>query len=230
MSNYVLDHAFHVEEANGIERHRLVAIGDQAGGCKYPAVENAPAAIGITTHSQTRQNKAIAARMAGIAPCEAAGAIAAGSPVAATGTEGKIKRAIGATTTTGSAGSGNALNYVMRVPGMAGNGFELLLTTGANGSPLSHAVNGRNIIVTLATDGGGTILTTAAQIVSYIAQDSELSRLIEASHAAGSSGSGLIDIDSEGTFAGGEEGVNIVGIALQTAQAGGDVIDVLLTL
>ncbi|MCB2154884.1 DUF2190 family protein [bacterium] len=230
MSNYVLDRGFNVEEANGIAAHRVVVIGDVWGGCKYPVADNAGGVLGITTHAQTRQNKSVGVRMIGIAPCEASGAIPAGSPVAVFGSEGKIKKASGATMTLGSVGSDNAVQFAFRTPGMVGNSFQIRLVEGSVGSELAAAISGTSVDVTLASDGGGTILTTAAALIEFFNAHADLSRFIVASSVTGSAGTGLMAIDDEGVFADGQEGVNVLGTALQTAAADGDIVDVLLTL
>lgn len=230
MSNYVLDRSFEVEESGGVARHRVVVIGEGPGGCRYPGGPNAAGVLGVTTHGQSRQHKTVGVRMLGLVPCEASAPISAGQPVAVADATGKIKEATGATMTLGSVGTNSAVLFQFRTPGMVGDGFQIHLTQGANGSPLSHLINGVHVYVTLATDGGGTVTTTAADLIAYIAAAEDLSRFLQAFHVDGSNGTGLMEVDDEGAFGGGHEGLNVLGIALQAASADGDVIDVFLTL
>ena len=69
----------------------MVVQGTNAGECKLPAAANEAKILGVTVQSQSRQNKSVAVRKAGIAEVIAAGAITVGSPVNIAGSTGKAK-------------------------------------------------------------------------------------------------------------------------------------------
>lgn len=91
MAHYILDKAYKVAEAAGVEAYRAVAYGTSAGECMYPAATNADSILGVTTHSQSLQNQNVSVRKAGIARVTAAGAIAIGNAVRVAGTGGKVE-------------------------------------------------------------------------------------------------------------------------------------------
>lgn len=91
MSHYILDKAYKVTDASGVEAARVVVQGTNAGECALPGAANAGAILGVTTHAQSLQNQNVSVRKAGIARVEAAGAIPVGSAVNISGTSGKVK-------------------------------------------------------------------------------------------------------------------------------------------
>lgn len=91
MTSYILDKAYAIDEANGVEAYRAVVQGTNAGEAKLPAAANAGKLLGVTVHSQSRKAGHVAVRKAGIARVVAAGAIAVGAPVNINGTAGKVK-------------------------------------------------------------------------------------------------------------------------------------------
>jgi hypothetical protein len=227
MSGYVLDLAYRVEEAGGVARYRAVtAVGEDA--CEYPAGANAPSILGITTHAQLREGKGVTVRRLGIAPCEAAGAIAAGARVCVADNEGRVKQAPSATISFGSSGANNAVVVAWRRGGLEGS--AMTLTTQAEGADaaLSHAFDGASLVVSLATDNEENAVTTAAELVAYLNTNAELAALVSATPGAGSNGSGVV-LSGTWKFTGGHAGANVIGIAQQAATEAGDVVDVLLT-
>jgi hypothetical protein len=90
MAHYILDKAYTITEAEGVEACRVVVQGTNAGEAKLPAADNADAILGVTVHAQANQNHNVAVRKAGIARVVAAGSIGVGAPVNADD-EGKVK-------------------------------------------------------------------------------------------------------------------------------------------
>ena len=91
MPSYILDKAYKVTDANGVDANLVVVQGTNAGECALPGAANAGAILGVTMHSQSLQNKNVSVRKAGIASVVAAGAISVGVPVDVAGTSGKVK-------------------------------------------------------------------------------------------------------------------------------------------
>lgn len=91
MPSYILDKAYKVTDANGVDANLVVVQGTNAGECALPGAANAGAILGVTMHSQSLQNKNVSVRKAGIASVVAAGAISVGVPVNIAGTSGKVK-------------------------------------------------------------------------------------------------------------------------------------------
>lgn len=91
MPSYILDKAYKVTDANGVDANLVVVQGTNAGECALPGAANAGAILGVTVHSQSLQNKNVSVRKAGIASVVAAGAISVGAPVNIAGTSGKVK-------------------------------------------------------------------------------------------------------------------------------------------
>ncbi|WP_327047349.1 M14 family zinc carboxypeptidase [Microbispora sp. NBC_01189] len=74
-----------------------------------------------------------------------------------------------------------------------GNDVSLaLVKPGAAGTPLSVAVTGKNVTVTLATDASGTIGSTAAQVVAALNGDAAASALLTAATYRGNAGNGVV--------------------------------------
>ena len=91
MPSYILDKAYKVTDANGVDANLVVVQGTNAGESALPGAANAGAILGVTMHSQSLQNKNVSVRKAGIASVVAAGAISVGVPVNVAGTSGKVK-------------------------------------------------------------------------------------------------------------------------------------------
>ena len=91
MSHYILDKAYSADEVGGIEAHRVVVQGANAGEAELPGGANAGAILGVTMHAQSEAGGNVAVRKAGIARVMAAGAIAVGAPVNTAGVDGKVK-------------------------------------------------------------------------------------------------------------------------------------------
>ncbi len=223
-----LDRAYRVEESGGVARYRAVVFGQTDGGCRYPGAAGRGGVLGVTTHSQPNADRAVAVRRAGIALAEAASAIAKGDPVVVADSTGRIASAPRASVSIGSAPADNAIDIVVRIPGLVGNLLRIVLDDSESDVPLGFAFVGGLLTVTLATDSGGSVLTTAQQLVDAINADANLSSFLVASNGTGSDGTGLLASAGEASFAGGEGGDNIVGFAQEAATAPGDIVEVLV--
>jgi hypothetical protein len=91
MPQYLLDKAYKITDANGVGANLVVVQGTNAGECKLPSAANEDKILGVTVQAQSRQNKSVAVRKAGIAEVIAAGAITVGCPVNIAGSTGKVK-------------------------------------------------------------------------------------------------------------------------------------------
>lgn len=101
--------------------------------------------------------------------------------------------AVAATLATGVVGSNNAITYTGRVGGAADNDLRVQLKDpSANSQSLSVAVNGNDIVVSLATDSGGVITSTATLIIAAIAASAAAHSLITAANTGASSGAGVV--------------------------------------
>jgi hypothetical protein len=98
---------------------------------------------------------------------------------------------------TGSVGSNNAIDWDARHPGADANNIRVeLKDPAAPGQSLSITVNktvtGWDIIVSLATDGGSAIISTAAQVIAAVNAHLTSLQLLVASNTSGSSGAGVV--------------------------------------
>ena len=69
---------------------------------------------------------------------------------------------------------------------------------GANNSPLSVAVTGKDIVVNLATNGTGALTSTAAQVVAAINANPAAAALVTAMTYRGNAGAGIVPAARQG--------------------------------
>ncbi|MEV0154910.1 M14 family zinc carboxypeptidase [Micromonospora sp. NPDC050686] len=67
-----------------------------------------------------------------------------------------------------------------------------LVNPGAANAPLTVGVAGTNVTVSLATNGAGTITTTAAQVVAAVNGNADAAKLLTASTYRGNAGAGVV--------------------------------------
>lgn len=228
MSYYVLDAAFRSEETEGLPRHRCVVAGEQPGGCKLPAGGNAWSVLGVTTHAQDREGRSVTVRRLGVATCEAASAINIGDHVVVADDEGRVRAASGPAAQLGTTGANNAIAFTLRNALLGNGATEVETVASGNNTPLSAVLSGSTIVINLATNGGGTATSTAAQVIAFVNAHAVLSQLVKATAVSGSSGAG-VSAAANALFAGGLDSTNRVGVAQSSASAEGDLVDVLLT-
>jgi hypothetical protein len=86
-------------------------------------------------------------------------------------------------------GDDNGLTYTARAYGTEGNSIKVAYTDpGANSAALSVSVFRQNITVSLATNGGGSITSTAAQVKAAIEAHTEANQLVTVAIQTGDSG------------------------------------------
>lgn len=109
-----------------------------------------------------------------------------------------------ATLTTGVVANDTALVWTAVETGSPGNGVAVaLLDPAANGSALAITVSGKSLFVSLATDGGGDITTTGAQLIAAVAGNANAAALVSVANATGSDGSGVLEASALRNLAGG---------------------------
>jgi hypothetical protein len=134
-----------------------------------------------------------------------------------------------ATLATGVVASNNALTWTSRLPGDDGEEITIaLIVTDANVATSTVDVNGRDIVVTLAsTDvGSGTITATATQVKAAIDASDVASQLVDVANTGASSGAGVVAAVAETPLAAGVDVGVPLGQALNTVTTLGDVVDV----
>lgn len=159
-----------------------------------------------------------------IVPVMASGTITAGDAVSVT-TDGKAistatAEPVAATRNSGgSPGANNQLTYTARDAGTAGNGISVRLKDPAgNSASLSVDANGNDIVVNLATNGGGTVTSTAAQVKTAIEAEADANSLIVVTHTGASSGAGVVVADAGLQLTGGTDAgtAHVAGLAVAT--------------
>lgn len=87
--------------------------------------------------------------------------------------------AVAATANVNPTGDDNGLTFTSKVYGAAGNGISIrYVDPGANSQSLAVTVDGQAITVSLATNGGGTITSTAAQVKAAIEAKQSAANLV----------------------------------------------------
>ncbi len=109
--------------------------------------------------------------------------------------------------TTSCAGSNNDLVYTAVAAGPEGNSIRVRYVVSGTNTPLSITVDGLDITVNVATDGGGAATSTAAQIAAAIAADPYAGPLVTAQIAASNDGTGVVAAFAYTNLSGGSLGV-----------------------
>lgn len=201
--------------------------GERAFGVserRCPAVESGKRA--------TMDNSTNCNRIGAVAQVEAGAAITALALV----TSDAVGRAVtavanaAASLATGVVGSNNAITWTARQAGTAGNSIRVqLLDPAANSQSLAVDVDGNDIIVSLATNGGGTITSTATQVMAAVLEHDAASQKVSTASTGASSGAGVVAAVALTALAGGTDATSdghVNGRALTAAAAAGDIIEV----
>lgn len=119
--------------------------------------------------------------------------------VAVAGDKVTVNLATGAGTqasgTSGVEGNNNGITWTAAAGqiGTAGNDITVALEDpGAAGQALAVVVNGRTVIVNLATDGGGAITSTAAQVIAAVAAAPAAAALVAGANTGASTGAAAV--------------------------------------
>lgn len=112
-----------------------------------------------------------------------------------------------ATLTTALTGTHNDLTFTARDGGPGGNDITITYVVSGNNTALAVAVNGKAIIVTVATDGGGAATSTASEVKAKIETNSNANTLVSIALAASNDGTGVVTALSSTPLASGALGV-----------------------
>jgi hypothetical protein len=122
---------------------------------------------------------------------------------------GVLSAAIGggatASANTGVVGLNNAVTWSANHPGDDGNDLSIEIVVAGLGTPLSVAVNGHDIVINSATDGGGLPTTTAAAAIAAIAADANANGLLSGANTGASTGLGVVADEGPTQLAGGAD-------------------------
>lgn len=227
MSEYRLDEAFRIMEAEGVEAHRVVVRGEGDHECKLPAGANAGQVLGVTLSSQPREGRFVAVRRAGICRALAGGAIARGAAVAAGDDQGRVRQVPLPEFNFGEVASNNAVVVEWLIPEMFALTSQVELAAAEASEFFSWSFAAGKLRLLLSADGGGAIVETPTTLIASVEADAELSKLIRVRNATGSSGAGTMA--AETAHAGNiQDLLHPIGTAEQEAAQEGDLIDVLL--
>ncbi len=167
------------------------------------------------------------------APVTSGSAITAGQEVQSDAAGKAIPLAVVAgTAATVEHGTGNSrIKYTATDTGAAGNGISVRLRDpAANSQSLSVTVNGNDVVVNLATDGGGAITSTVTLIIAAIAASAAAASLIVASNGTGSNGSGVVVAAGPTNLAGGADAGTGIAAGMAKTTAGGASVDCYIEL
>lgn len=131
----LIDVVYIVEQPGGVSRYRAVVRTQKDNGCAYPQGPGVRV-LGIATHAQSREQRAVTVRRLGIAMCELAAPVARDESVVVADAQGRL----GPATLTGTAVE--AVVGFADATGAAGDVIPVFLTPGAVGVPsrnLGHA-------------------------------------------------------------------------------------------
>ena len=94
---------------------------------------------------------------------------------------------------TGIVGSNNAILWTAKVPGAAGETIKVqLLDPSANSQDLAVSVVGNTVVASLKTGSGGTIESTAAQVIAAVNAHLVAKTLVIAANSGASTGAGVV--------------------------------------
>lgn len=111
--------------------------------------------------------------------------------------------AVAASLATGVVANNNAITFTAKAAGTVGNDISLTMVDPAgNNGALSVDVVGRDIIVTLATDGASAIASTAAEVIAAVIA-SPATDLVTPANTGASTGAALVVAVAKTDLAGG---------------------------
>lgn len=113
-----------------------------------------------------------------------------------------------ATLTTACTGTDNDLVYTAVAPGTAGNAITVRYVVAGNSTPLTVSVASSAITVNVATNGGGSPTSTAAQVAAAVAASAPAAALVGTPvNAASNDGTGVVAAFTATNLAGGTDWV-----------------------
>jgi len=122
------------------------------------------------------------------------------------GTAPDAAQEVKASLSTGSEGGDTGLTFTSKLPGTFGNNIAIRFRNPvANSAALAVTVSNQVISVSLATDAGGVITSTAAQVKTAIEGKADAHALVAITNTGGSDGSGVVGALNTLFLAGGED-------------------------
>ncbi len=215
------------KHASGIYKGQHCGAGERAFGVSERRVPALPANTRPNERHTTNCN-----RIGAVAQVEAGAAITALALVTSdsVGRAVTAAAAVAASLATGVVASNNAITWTAKTAGTAGNSIRVqLLDPAANTQSLAVDVDGNDIIVSLATNGGGAITSTPTTIIAAIAEDNTASQKVTAANTGASTGAAAVAAVALTALAGGSDATSdsaINGRALTAATLAGDIIEV----
>lgn len=118
---------------------------------------------------------------------------------------GSLKSPVAATLVTGTEGNNDAILWTAKGVGTAGNNISVeIVDPSANDASLEVTVSTNKITVSLATDGTGTITSTATEVIAAIEAHERASDMVTVENSGASDGSGTMATATEANLTGGE--------------------------
>lgn len=107
---------------------------------------------------------------------------------------------------TGVVGDKNAILWTAVQPGDAGEAIKVaIVDPSANGQSLTVSVSGGVVTASVATDGSGTITSTAALVITAVNAHYDASKLVVCANSSTSDGSGVVAAVAPAALAGGAD-------------------------
>lgn len=221
-----LDHSDVVADANGIKKLKAgTFIGKKANGkwAKYVAATKAKLTTGTEAGNDGIAYEAVQAgedgndiTIAYANPGTASSALAVTVVGKAITVSLETNAAVKATGATGDEADSNGITWTAKDYG--GNEIVIVLKDpGDTEQQLSVAVAGKTVIINLATDATGDIVSTAADVIAAIEVSDDASALVTVANTGNSDGSGVVTAEVI-QLAGGEE-LTVVSTAAEVIAA-----------
>lgn len=216
--------------------------GTRSGGTFSPAATTAgdgglphvaTADVGGRVHGVASYDGVVGAVIDVVRGCKMVVPVTAGGPLSAfdevavgangqavtTGTDTR------ASVNTGVVANNNAITWTAVDGGEVGNGYQIELVNNGANLPLEVTQDGDITVVQLATDGTGTVTSTAAQVIAAVnAAGSAAATHVTAANDGASTGAGVVVAVAATNLAGGAEaaGGQPVGYVLADCAGGAD--------
>jgi hypothetical protein len=197
--------------------------------CTGVAERSVPA---VTDGYASNHNGTDVNRIGAIPFVESGGVIAFGALIQSDAVGRAVTAGAGGTAVlvTGTVGANNSITWTAQDAGADANETRIQLRDPAgNSQALSIDVDGNDVIVNLATDGGGAITSTAALVIAAVNEDNDASGMVIASNTPSSSGAGVVLAVALTNLAGGSDPAaegTILGRALTAASGAGQYIEI----
>jgi hypothetical protein len=123
--------------------------------------------------------------------------------------------AVAAVLSTNLTGSNNDLVFTSLLPGRLGNDITVrYLNPGVINAVISVSVSGRDITVSLATNGSAVVTSSATQVRWAIAGNAAAAALVTVANKAANDGSGVVTVMAATALSGGTGGLPLPPVTL----------------